>query len=188
MKMQNKDLIKKPIFKEKISELKTKKFSFEINRIELPNGHEGEYGTIKFPNAALAVPITRENKVIILRQYRFAVSRYLLEFPAGTLEAGETPINSIKREIQEEAGYKADDWDKLGTLVNAPGYSDEVIHLFLARKLQKLDIDVEGDLDEDIEVLTLYPDELDNLIASGQEILDAKTITAWFRAKQFLKI
>ena len=188
MKMQNNHLIKKPIFKEKISELKTKKFSFEINRIELPNGHEGEYGSIKFPNAALAVPITSENKVIILRQYRFAVSRYLLEFPAGTLETGETPINSIKREIQEEAGYKAEDWDKLGTLVNAPGYSDEVIHLFLARKLRKLDIDVEGDLDEDIKVLTFYPDELDNLIASGQEILDAKTITAWFRAKRCWKI
>jgi len=186
--MQNNNLFKKSIFKEKISELKTKKFSFEINRIELPNGHEGEYGSIKFPNVALAVPITSDNKVIILRQYRFAVSQYLLEFPAGTLEADETPINSIKREIQEEAGYKAEDWHKLGTVVNAPGYSDELIHLFLARKLHKLDIDVQGDLDEDIEVLTLYPDELDNLIASGQETLDAKTITAWFRAKQFLKI
>ena len=72
--MKNNRLIKKPNIKEKISELKTKKFSFEINRIELPNGHEGEYGSIKFPNAALAVPITNDNKVIILRQYRFAVS------------------------------------------------------------------------------------------------------------------
>ena len=98
--MDNKKLIKRSIFKEKISELKSKKFSFEINRIELPNGHEGEYGYIKHPGAALAVPITKDNKVIILRQYRFAVSRYLLEFPAGTLEIGETPINSIRREIQ----------------------------------------------------------------------------------------
>ena len=186
--MENNNFIKKPILKQKISELKTRKFSFEINRIELPNGHEGEYGSIKFPNAALAVPITKDNKVILLRQYRFAISRYLLEFPAGTLETDESPINAIKREIQEEAGYKAEDWDKLGTLVNAPGYSDEVIHLFLARNLTKLDIKVQGDLDEDIEVLTFYPDELDNLIASGQEILDAKTITAWFRAKQFLNI
>ena len=176
--MKNHHLIKKPILKEKISEVKTKKFSFEINRIELPNGHEGEYGSIKFPNAALAVPIMSDNKVIILRQYRFAVSQYLLEFPAGTLETGESPINSIKREIQEEAGYRADDWDKLGTLVNAPGYSDEVIHLFLARNLHKLEMEVQGDLDEDIEVLTYYPEELDSLIASGQEVLDAKTITA----------
>jgi len=178
---------KKAIIREKISELKTSKFSFEINRVQLPNGHEGEYGQIKFPNAALAVPITGDNKVILLRQYRFAVSRYLLEFPAGTLEIGETPINSIKREIQEEAGFKAEKWDKLGALVNAPGYSDEVIHLFLARDLSKLKSEVEGDLDEDIKVLILEPDELDHLISSGDEILDAKTVTAWFRAKQFLE-
>ena len=81
---------KKSIIKKRISELKTKKFRFEINRIQLPNGHEGEYGYIRHPGAALAVPITKDNKVIVLRQYRFAVSRYLLEFPAGTLEVGET--------------------------------------------------------------------------------------------------
>ena len=129
--MGNKKLIKRSIFKEKISELKSKKFSFEINRIELPNGHEGEYGYIKHPGAALAVPITKNNKVIILRQYRFAVSRYLLEFPAGTLEIGETPISSIQREIQEETGFSANKWDELGTLVPAPGYADEEIYLFL---------------------------------------------------------
>ncbi len=186
--MENKNHFKKAIFKEKISELKTKKFSFEINKIELPNGHEDEYGQIIFPNAALAVPITKENKIILLRQYRFAVSRYLLEFPAGTLETGETPINSIKRELQEESGYKAEKWDELGTLVNAPGYSDEVIHLFLAQDLKKLKNKVKGDLDEDIEVLLMKPENLDHLISSGNEILDAKTITAWFRAKQFLGI
>ena len=177
---------KKAIIKEKISELKTKKFSFEINRVQLPNGYEGEYGQIIFPNAALAVPITPDNKIVLLRQYRFAVSRYLLEFPAGTLEIGETPINSIKREIQEETGFKAEKWDALGSLVNAPGYSDEVIHLFLARNLSKLNSEVQGDLDEDIKVLILSPNELDNLISCGDEILDAKTVTAWFRAKQFL--
>ena len=74
----------------------------------------------------------------------------------------------------------------MGSLVNAPGYSDEVIHLFLARDLIKLKSEVQGDLDEDIEVLILDPNELDNLISSGDEILDAKTVTAWFRAKQFL--
>ena len=169
--MENKNLIRKSIFKEKISELKSKKFSFQINRIQLPNGHEGEYGFIKHPGAALAVPITKDNKVIILRQYRFAVSRYLLEFPAGTLEIGETPLNSIKREIQEETGYKAAKWNELGTLVPAPGYADEEIYLFLARDLSKLVSEVKGDLDEDIEVLILDPRELDNIISSGNEFL-----------------
>ena len=186
--MDNNNLFKKSIFKAKISELKSKKFSFEINRVQLPNGHEGEYGSIKHPGAALAVPITKDNKVVILRQYRFAVSRYLLEFPAGTLEIGETPINSIKREIQEETGYKADQWDEIGTLVPAPGYADEEIHLFLARNISKLNFAPKGDLDEDIEVLIMSHDKLDNLISSGKEILDAKTVTAWFRAKQFLGI
>ncbi len=186
--MQNNNSLKKSIVKEKISELKSKKFSFEINRIELPNGHEGEYGAIKHPGASLAVPITENNKVIVLRQYRFAVSRYLIEFPAGTLEIGESPLTSVKREIQEETGYKAEKWDELGILVPAPGYADEEIFLFLARNLSKLEVQPAGDLDEDIEVLHLHPEELDNLIASGNETLDAKTVTAWFRAKQFLKI
>tara|TARA_Y100000589_G_scaffold122512_1_gene116923 strand:+ start:3690 stop:4250 length:561 start_codon:yes stop_codon:yes gene_type:complete len=186
--MQNNFQLKKSIIKERLSKLNSKKFSFEINRIELPNGHEGEYGSIKHPGASLAVPIHKNNQVIILRQYRFAVSRYLLEFPAGTLEVGESPIQSVKREIQEETGYKAEKWDELGVLVPAPGYADEEIYLFLARQLSKLDFKPKGDLDEDIEVLTLYPEELDNLIASGTETLDAKTVTAWFRAKQFLKI
>jgi len=186
--MGNKNLIKRSIFKEKIYELKSKKFSFEINRIQLPNGLEGEYGYIKHPGAALAVPITKDNKVITLRQYRFAVSRYLLEFPAGTLEIGETPINSIKREIQEETGFSANTWDELGTLVPAPGYADEEIYLFLARDLSKLNSEVKGDLDEDIKVLILDPNELDNLISSGDEILYAIYVSVWFRANQFLDI
>jgi len=70
--------------------------------------------------------------------------------------------------------------------VPAPGYADEEIYLFLARDLNKLNSEVKGDLDEDIEVLTIDPDELDNLISSGDEILDAITVTAWFRAIQFL--
>ena len=186
--MRNNKSIKKHTIKNCISEIESKKFSFQINRIILPNGHEGEYGSIIHPGAALAVPITNEGNVIILRQYRFAVSRYLIEFPAGTLEDGETPLNSIKREIKEETGYSAKTWDKLGVLVPAPGYADEEIHLFLARDISKLEKIPSGDLDEDIEVLILSPSELDNLIASGREILDGKTVTAWFRTKQFLKI
>ena len=86
----------------------------------------------------------------------------------------------------EETGFSANQWDTIGTLVPAPGYADEEIYLFLARDLNKLNSEVQGDLDEDIEVLILDPEELDNLISSGDEILDAKTVTAWFRAKQFL--
>ena len=88
----------------------------------------------------------------------------------------------------QETGYKAEKWDEIGTLVPAPGYADEEIYLFLARDLTKLNSTPEGDLDEDIKVLIMNPEELDNLISSGNETLDAKTVTAWFRAKQFLEI
>ena len=163
-----------------------KKIRFEINKFLMPNSMEGEFGLIRHPGAALAVPITKDGEVIILRQYRFACSRRILEFPAGTLEEGETPLESIKREIQEESGYSAKRWDHLGEMLPCPGYSDEKIHLFLARDLNKLEKKPNGDADEDIEVLKMRPDTLNKLIASGKESLDGKTITAWFRACQIM--
>ncbi len=167
--------------------LNANKIRFEINRIEMPIGLEGVFGIVKHPGAALVVPIAANGEVIILRQYRFACSRRILEFPAGTLESGEKPLESIQREIQEESGYKAKRWDSLGTMLPCPGYSDEIIHLFLARDLIKLEEQPVGDPDEDIEVLRMTPEELNNLIASGEEALDGKSITAWFRANQLLK-
>ena len=168
--------------------LDAKKIRFEINKFLLPNSMEGEFGVIRHPGAALVVPITKSGEVIILRQYRFACSRRILEFPAGTLEEGESPLESIKREIQEESGYSADRWDNLGEMLPCPGYSDEIIHLFLARDLTKLEKKPEGDADEDIEVLKLAPKKLNEVIASGIEALDGKSITAWFRACQILNI
>ena len=170
------------------SSLDAKKIRFEINKFILPNSMEGEFGIIRHPGAALAVPITDSGEVIILRQYRFACSRRILEFPAGTLEAGESPLESIKREVQEESGYSANRWEKLGEMLPCPGYSDEIIHLFLARDLTKLVQKPEGDADEDIEVLKIAPEKLNNIIASGEESLDGKTITAWFRACQILNV
>tara|TARA_B100000579_G_scaffold304190_1_gene254028 strand:- start:43 stop:603 length:561 start_codon:yes stop_codon:yes gene_type:complete len=171
---------------EKKAFLDAKKIRFEINRMLMPNLIEGEFGIIRHPGAALAVPITRSGEVIILRQYRFACSRRILEFPAGTLEEGESPLESIKREVQEESGYSADKWEDLGEMIPCPGYSDETIHLFLARDLNKLEKKPDGDADEDIEVLKMSREQLNEIIASGEESLDGKTITAWFRACQIL--
>jgi ADP-ribose pyrophosphatase len=125
--------------------------------------------------------------VVILRQYRFAVACRLLEFPAGTLDPGEDPLGTMERELQEEAGYSASRWDSLGAMLPCPGYSDEVIHLFLARGLTRLEQPPAGDEDEDLEVLLMEPAELDGAIASGNEALDGKSVTAWFRARQLLR-
>ena len=168
--------------------LNARKIRFEINHIELPIGIKGTFGMIRHPGASLAVPITNDGQIVILRQYRFAVSRRILEFPAGTLEKGEDPLSSMKRELAEEAGYRSSQWDFLGEMLPCPGYSDEVINLFLARDLEQLNNKPEGDEDEDIEILKLSIDELNHKLASGEEALDGKSITAWYRACQFLNI
>ena len=90
------------------------KFSFHVDRIKLPHGVTGEYSYIKHPVAGLAVPVTDDGKFVLVKQYRFAIQRYLLEFPAGTLEVGEDHGVTIKREIEEETGYRASQLQYLG--------------------------------------------------------------------------
>ena len=162
------------------------KIRFEINRIQLPLTFKKTFGVISHPGAAIAVPITNDGQIVLLRQYRFAISRRILEFPAGTLEEGEAPLETMKRELGEEAGYEASQWDSLGPMAPCPGYSNEIIHMFLARNLDPLIEKPSGDDDEDIEVLHMSKNELNKCISSGNELLDGKTLTAWFRACQFL--
>ena len=168
--------------------LEVRKLRFEVNRLALPMGVQGTFGVIRHPGASLAVPLLDDGRVVVLRQYRFAVATRLLEFPAGTLDPGEDPLTTMQRELQEEAGYSASRWDSLGAMLPCPGYSDEVIHLFLARELAELTERPPGDDDEDLEVLLMEPDQLDAALASGDEHLDGKSVTAWFRAKQLLGI
>jgi ADP-ribose pyrophosphatase len=171
---------------ETTASLDARKIRFEINRIALPMGVEGSFGIIRHPGASLAVPVLDDGRVVLLRQYRFAVAARILEFPAGTLDDGEDPLSTMRRELQEEAGYSAERWDPLGVMLPCPGYSDERIHLFLARGLRRLEQPPAGDDDEDLEVLLLAPDALDAALASGDEYLDGKSLTAWFRARQLL--
>jgi len=176
------------ILLETTASLEAKKIRFELNRIKLPIGLEKTFGIIHHPGAALAVPITSDGQIVLLRQYRFAISRRILEFPAGTLEENENPLSSIQRELGEEAGYQADTWDPLGIMTPCPGYSNELIHMFLARDLVELKEKPSGDDDEDIEILHMTKSELDQCISSGNELLDGKSLTAWYRAQQLLKI
>lgn len=164
---------------------KGRKFNFEANRLRLPNKAEGEWECIRHPGGALAVPVTTEGKLILVRQYRFAVQGRVLEFPAGTVEPNEEPLETIQREIQEETGYHAQKWDKLGEFFLAPGYSDEIIYAYLARDLSKLETPPEKDADEDIETVFFTPEELEKAILEGEPI-DAKSITSFFLARPFL--
>ncbi len=162
-----------------------RKFNYEVTRLRLPNGAEGEWECVRHPGGALAVPVTKEGKLILLRQYRFAVQGRILEFPAGTIEPGEDAAETIKREIEEETGYRAKTWKKLGEFFLAPGYSDEIIYAFLAQDLEPLETPPNQDDDEDMEIVLMTPQELEQAIHDGEPI-DAKSISSFVLARPFL--
>ncbi len=162
-----------------------RKFNFDVNRLRLPNGAEGDWECIRHPGGALVVPVTPEGKLVLVRQYRFAVQGRTLEFPAGTVEPDEDPAETIKREVEEETGYRAHKWHNLGQFILAPGYSDEMIYAFLAQDLEKLEQPPAQDEDEDIETVLMTPEELEQAILAGEPV-DAKSISSFLLAKPFL--
>ncbi|HIK18677.1 MAG TPA: NUDIX hydrolase [Leptolyngbyaceae cyanobacterium M33_DOE_097] len=163
-----------------------RKFSFESLQLRLPNQQQGEWQCVRHPGGALAVPVTNDGQFVVLRQYRFTAQGRLLEFPAGTIEPGETPESTIYREIEEETGYHANQWQKLGEFFVAPGYSDEIIYAFLAQDLEKLEVPPSQDEDEDIEVLLMSETELEAAIHRG-EMADAKSISSFVLARPYLR-
>lgn len=160
-----------------------RKFSFEVNRLRLPNGAEGDWECVRHPGGSLAVPMTQDGKLVLVRQYRFAAERRLLEFPAGTVEPGEDPLTTVQREIQEETGYRASQWQPLGQFYLAPGYSDEIIYAYLATGLELLAHPPNQDEDEDIETVLMTPTELEQAILDGEPV-DAKSICSLMLARR----
>ena len=163
-----------------------RKFDFEVSHLRLPNQAEGDWECIRHPGGAVAVPVTEDGKLVLVRQYRFAAQGRLIEFPAGTVEPNEDPLTTVEREIQEETGYRAHRWQPLGKFFVAPGYSDEVIYVFLAQELEKLDAPPAQDLDEDIETILMTPQELEQAILVGEPV-DAKSISSLLLARPFLE-
>jgi ADP-ribose pyrophosphatase len=154
-------------------------FDLTVESITLPNGVHIDLEIIRHPGAAAIVPLGADNEVIMLKQYRHAVGGNLWEIPAGTLDAGEAPLDCARRELAEETGLIAESWESMGAVTPVPGYSDERIHLFLARHLTPSTQSL--DPDEVIEVHSIPLQEVVAMIHAG-EIEDAKTIVAIFRA------
>ena len=150
-----------------------RQFSFLQDEVELPDGRRTHRDIVRHPGAVAIVPILPDGRIILVRQYRYAAGKALLEIPAGTLEPRESPVDCARRELTEETGYEAGEMERLLSCYMAPGYSSEVIHLFLARDLRE--VGGQSEPDEDIAVEILEPPELLKMIAENT-IEDAKTI------------
>ena len=122
------------------------------------NGKEAWREVVHHPGASAVVAIDEENRIIMEKQFRYALNDYLLEIPAGKLDAGEDPLVCAKRELEEETGIVASEWISLGTIATSPGFCNEVIHLYVAKGLSKGEI--HWDEDEYVEVERYTFDEL----------------------------
>src|SRR3989337_2894385 len=109
--------------------------NLNLETVTLPNGATVELEVIHHPGAAAVVPMKDERTVIQIRQYRLAAGGYIYEIPAGKLHPGEDPAHCAMRELEEEIGYRAGRLEKIATFFTAPGFTDEVMHLYVARDL-----------------------------------------------------
>ena len=148
------------------------------------NGKEAWREVVHHPGASAVVAIDEDNRIIMEKQFRYALNDYLLEIPAGKLDAGEDPLVCAKRELEEETGIIASEWISLGTIATSPGFCNEVIHLYVAKGLSKGKI--HWDEDEYVEVERYSFDELLQRI-SEEKIKDSKTLSALLLAMPYLK-
>jgi 8-oxo-dGTP pyrophosphatase MutT (NUDIX family) len=104
--------------------------------VVLPNGHRALLEVVHHPGGAAAVAIDGDERVCLLRQFRYVADGWLWELPAGKLEPGEPPLTTARRELAEEAGVSARHWRELGVILSSPGVFSERLHLFLACGLE----------------------------------------------------
>jgi len=154
-----------------------------LEQVTLPNHVTVTLEIIRHPGAAAVVPLHDDESVTLVHQYRYAAGGFIWEIPAGKLDGGEDPVRCAARELQEEVGLRAEELLPLGTILTAPGFCDERIHLFVARRLtptaQQLDAD------EVLSVSRMPLERALRMIRSG-EIQDAKTIAGLHHAADFL--
>ncbi len=146
-----------------------------IDSVILPNGRETTRELIHHPGAVAIVPILDDGSIIFVKQYRYPVGTVMYEIPAGKLDPGEEPDVCAERELSEETGYSAKEWQRLTSIVTTPGFTEEVIHLYAARGLEKHD--QHTDEDEFIDVVKLTPQQVREMVLEG-DIFDSKTLSA----------
>ena len=143
------------------------------DQVRLPDGSTAGREYIVHPGAVMVVPLLDDGRLVVERQWRHPMARVMLEFPAGKLEAAETPFECAVRELFEETGYRAAAWARAGVMHNAIAYSTECIEIWFARGLTLGQRQL--DAGEFLDVISATEAELDDLARRG-ELTDAKTL------------
>lgn len=154
--------------------------SVTLDTVELENGNTGMREVVHHHGGAGVAALNEQGEIYLVRQYRYALDRELIEIPAGKLEPGEDPFETAKRELGEEAGLKAAEYRDLGYIIPTCGYCSEIIYLYAAKDLSPVDQHL--DPDEFLSVFTMPLEEAVQLVLSG-EITDSKTVAAILKVK-----
>ncbi len=176
MDLCEKTISTKEIFKGKI-------INVTLDTVELPNGHTASRELVAHPGGVGVICVDGDGNVITVKQYRKPFDKIVEEIPAGKLDPGEEPEVAARRELEEETGFRAKNFQHIGTYYSSPGFCNEKIHLYLATELQK--VNAHPDEDEFLKICTRKLDDLVNDVISGN-VADGKTAIAVLAAKQIL--
>lgn len=157
---------------------KGKVFDHQVDEIQYDSGNIGIREIAVHPGGAVVIPIKDDGKIILVKQFRYPLQKTLIELPAGKLDKNEDPLTCAVRELEEETGFKAKEFTKLGAIYTAPGYCTEILHIYKAVGLIPGNHNREEG-EQGMELLELSLDEIKKMILSG-EINDAKTIAGIF--------
>jgi 8-oxo-dGTP pyrophosphatase MutT (NUDIX family) len=154
-----------------------------VERVELPNGSVADLDIVHHPGGAAVVAIDAHGRVCLLRQFRHAAQGWVWELPAGKIDNREPPLQTAQRELEEEAGRRADEWRELGESLSSPGVFTEVVHLYLATGLHTTE-----HRPEEHEVFEVHWLPLAEAVAMAESnaIRDAKSVIGLFRAAAFV--
>ena len=147
--------------------------------IELPTGKQSFREVVKHAGGVVILAV-KDDKILLVKQFRYPFKEIMYELPAGKLEAGEDPFEAAKRELEEETGYCADKWTNLGYVCTSPGYSDEKLYLYKAEDLKFTHCHP-----DDGEIIQAFEDKYDDVLKmiNNGEINDAKTLCALLKAE-----
>lgn len=158
--------------------------NLRIDTVELPDKKYSKREIIEHPGGVAIVPITQDNCLILVKQFRKAAEDFLYEIPAGKLEVNEEPRETAIRELREETSYEANKLTYISEFYTSPGFCNEKIHLFLAEDIYEVEPSPEPG--EFIERVKISIDDLIKMVNRG-EIVDSKTIIGIYYARDYLK-